>query len=134
MHRRGDRAVEFSHGRDVAAGIPGATLLPLDGTSSFIWEGDVEPLLGAVVSFLAPRGASGQSAAPWLLTERQREIARLVALGLSNTEIAGRLGLGRRTVESHLQRLRLRLGLSSRAQLAAWSISAGVIEESPTAR
>ena len=133
LHRRGDRMVDFSHGRDVAAGIPGATLLPLDGTSSFIWEGGQEPMLGAVAGFLSSDVDAAGRTPQVPLTMRQRELARLVALGLSNTEIAGRLGIGRRTVESHLQRLRLRLGLSTRAQLAAWSISAAVSEESPTA-
>jgi DNA-binding CsgD family transcriptional regulator/pimeloyl-ACP methyl ester carboxylesterase len=122
LHRRGDRAIDFSRGRDVAAGIPGAALLPLDGAPSLIWEGDTEPVLEAVRSFLSQGSQRSQPSAPSLLTPRQREVAHLVALGLSNAEIGERLGIGRRTVESHLERVRLRLGLSSRAQLAAWSM------------
>src|SRR5205823_801026 len=120
LHRRDDRTVDFSHGRDVAAGIPGATLLPLDGISSFIWEGEQEPMLSTVTGFLSYDVDAAARTPEVPLTVRQREIARLVALGLSNTEIAGRLGIGERTVESHLQRLRVKLGLSTRAQLAAW--------------
>ena len=55
------------------------------------------------------------------VTAREREIADLVALGLTNAAIADRLGIGRRTVESHLERLRAKLGLVTGAQLAAWT-------------
>ncbi|MBO0703235.1 MAG: helix-turn-helix transcriptional regulator, partial [Candidatus Dormibacteraeota bacterium] len=50
-----------------------------------------------------------------------QEVARMVAQGLTNAQIAERLGIGRRTAESHIQHVRNRLGLSSRAELAAWS-------------
>jgi pimeloyl-ACP methyl ester carboxylesterase/DNA-binding CsgD family transcriptional regulator len=121
LHRRGDRAVDFSHGRDVAAGIPGAKLLPLDGAHSLIWQGDVDAVLEQVVSFLSQGAQRSRLSALWLLTSRERQVAQLVALGLTNAEIAERLRIGRRTVEGHLERARNRLGLGSRSQLAAWS-------------
>jgi DNA-binding NarL/FixJ family response regulator len=52
------------------------------------------------------------------LTRRQREVARLAATGLASREIANRLGVGVRTVESHLEAAYRRLGVSSRAELA----------------
>jgi DNA-binding CsgD family transcriptional regulator len=117
--------------RDVAAGIRDAVLLSLDGTESLIWEGDQEPLLGALLRFLAP-GAAPLPATPAIesadLTAREREIAGLVAQGLTNADIGARLGIGRRTVESHLERVRSRLGLVSRADLAAWAARAGLFE------
>jgi DNA-binding CsgD family transcriptional regulator len=134
LHRRDDRAVEFSNGRDVAAGIPGATLLILDGASSLIWEGDVEAVLEPVVSFLSQGAERTWLSALWMLTSRQRQVAQLVALGLTNAEIAERLRIGRRTVESHLERARNTLGLGSRSQLAAWSTRARRSGEPPTAR
>jgi len=52
------------------------------------------------------------------LTERQREVAALVAQGLSNRQIAERLTITERTVETHLERAFARLDIGSRAELA----------------
>ena len=54
------------------------------------------------------------------LSEREAEVAHLVARGLTNAEIAGVLGIARTTVATHLQRAYTRLGLSSRAELASY--------------
>jgi len=54
-----------------------------------------------------------------VLRPREREVARLVALRLSNAEIAERLSLSVRTVESHVYRATARLGLRTRSELAA---------------
>ena len=53
------------------------------------------------------------------LTTRQREVSLLIATGITNAEIAERLGLSVNTVERHVTRILERLGLSSRAALAA---------------
>ena len=53
------------------------------------------------------------------LTPREREIARLVARGGSNAAIAEQLGLSRRTVEVHLQRIHGKLGIHRRSELTA---------------
>ena len=55
-----------------------------------------------------------------LLSEREREIATLVADGLSNREIAGRLSISVRTAENHVSHILVKLGLRSRAQLTRW--------------
>jgi predicted ATPase/DNA-binding CsgD family transcriptional regulator/tetratricopeptide (TPR) repeat protein len=54
------------------------------------------------------------------LTRRAQEVAELVALGLTNREIAGRLFLSERTVEWHLEQILNKLGFTSRSQVAAW--------------
>jgi predicted ATPase/DNA-binding CsgD family transcriptional regulator len=54
------------------------------------------------------------------LTARESEIARLVAEGLTNREIAERLVVAQRTAEGHVARVLAKLGLSSRTQLSAW--------------
>jgi hypothetical protein len=47
VHRRDDRAVPYRLGREVAAAIPGATFIPLQGSSHFPWHGDVDSVVRA---------------------------------------------------------------------------------------
>ncbi len=56
------------------------------------------------------------------LTRRQVQIARLVAHGLTNREIADRLFISERTAEGHIEQIRNKLGFSSRVQIAAWLV------------
>lgn len=54
------------------------------------------------------------------LSDREREVAELVAQGLSNKEVAARLHISVRTVESHIRHMLTKLGLANRTQLANW--------------
>jgi adenylate cyclase len=54
------------------------------------------------------------------LSRRESEVAMLVAQGLTNRQIAERLHISERTAEGHLDKIRSKLGLSNRAQVAAW--------------
>ena len=54
------------------------------------------------------------------LSEREREVATLAAEGLSNKEIANRLHVSVRTVESHIRHVLTKVGLANRIQLANW--------------
>ncbi|MFG1642134.1 response regulator transcription factor [Amycolatopsis sp. NPDC049252] len=54
------------------------------------------------------------------LTGREREIATLVADALSNRQIAHRLVLSERTVESHVRSVLAKLGLTNRTEIATW--------------
>jgi len=54
------------------------------------------------------------------LTPRELEVAALVADGLTNKEIAGRLFLSERTAEGHVEHIRDKLGFSTRSQIASW--------------
>jgi DNA-binding NarL/FixJ family response regulator len=64
---------------------------------------------------------------PTPLTDRERVVVRLVALGFSNTEIAGELTLSESTVKSHVSRMLAKLGLRSRTQLAAFARDHGLV-------
>ena len=54
------------------------------------------------------------------LTPREREVAALVAQGLTNREIAERLYLSERTAQNHVQHILTKLGLPNRGQIAVW--------------
>jgi DNA-binding NarL/FixJ family response regulator len=60
------------------------------------------------------------AARPAELSRREREVAQLLAGGLSNREIAGRLYLSERTVDNHVHHILDKLGFDSRVQVATW--------------
>ncbi|HEY2220807.1 alpha/beta fold hydrolase [Actinomycetospora sp.] len=117
VHRSGDRAAPVAQAEALAAGIDGARLVLLPGRSHLPYAGDRDELVRVVRRFLglpvARRRADG-------LTVRQREVAELVSRGCTNREIAARLGIDERSAEGHVERIRLRLGFRSRAQIATW--------------
>src|SRR5207247_10693854 len=61
------------------------------------------------------------------LSPREREVAALVASGLSHREIGKRLFIAERTAEGHLEQIRNKLGFHSRAEVAAWAVSRGLV-------
>ncbi len=56
------------------------------------------------------------------LSPREREVLDLVAQGMTNVEIGEQLFISKRTVESHVEHIKQKLGLSSRARLMAWGL------------
>ena len=65
-------------------------------------------------------GTSPVEIGPGLLTRREVEVAGMVAEGLTNREIAKRLFISERTVDGHLEHVREKLAVNTRAQIAAW--------------
>jgi non-specific serine/threonine protein kinase len=55
------------------------------------------------------------------LTDREIQVARLIASGLTNGEVAGRLRISERTVDAHVEHIRNKLGLRTRTQIAVWA-------------
>jgi pimeloyl-ACP methyl ester carboxylesterase/DNA-binding CsgD family transcriptional regulator len=129
VHRRGDRAIPYQLGRELAAGIPNATLMPLDGTAHFPWAGDASSVVRALRSALAPDApvevAAGTPAVS--LSSREREVLALVASGLSDGEIAEQLVLSPHTVHRHVANIRNKLGRTSRTAAVAEAARLGLL-------
>lgn len=119
LHRSGDRVTEPALGRALADRIPGAAFVELEGDSHLLYAGDAEPLLAALLRFLADGDEEDE---PAQLSPRELEVARLVTFGLTNAEIGRRLAIRRRTVDAHLEHIRSKLGVTSRARIAAWAV------------
>ncbi len=68
------------------------------------------------------------------LSERELEVLRLVAQGMSNREIADALSLSEHTVKSHLANILAKLHLRSRAHAAAYAVQAGLVKDVHTGR
>ena len=127
LQRQSDSTVSSRLGRELAALIPGARLVPLAGRGHHPWDGDPREGLRAITSFLeAPvvshngshnGQANGSSPSP--LTSRETEVLRLVASGLNNRQIASSLVVSEHTVHRHVANILRKLAQSSRAGAAA---------------
>jgi pimeloyl-ACP methyl ester carboxylesterase len=126
LHRRGDRTVPMSHGRNLASLLPNARFVPLSGDSHLVWMDDRRELQRALAGFLGdarPVESNGDSP----LTRREAQVLRLVAAGLSNREIASSLVLSDHTVHRHVANILRKLAQPSRAAAAAHATRAGLI-------
>ncbi|MGW4356558.1 protein kinase domain-containing protein [Nocardia sp. NPDC004582] len=68
--------------------------------------------------------ADAPRAAATTLTKRERQVAVLVAEGLTNKQIAAQLVIAQRTVDAHVEHILAKLGFNARAQVAAWIVDA----------
>jgi DNA-binding NarL/FixJ family response regulator len=75
----------------------------------------------------SPAPGSPAADAAGHLSERELGVVRLVAHGLSNAEIAGRLYLSEATIKSHIARILARLGLRDRVQIAVFAYENGIV-------
>jgi DNA-binding CsgD family transcriptional regulator len=79
-------------------------------------------------------GADGSTAATdpwWPLTAREWEVARLVADGHTNAEVAVRLVVSPKTVSAHVEHILAKLGVGRRAEIAAWTARRAVLHSRP---
>jgi pimeloyl-ACP methyl ester carboxylesterase/DNA-binding CsgD family transcriptional regulator len=122
LHARHDQAVPFGEGRLLAALIPGARFVPLDSSNHILLkhESAWRLFIDELNDFLrTPEPERARAEALADLSAREREVLELVAAGLSNEEIAGRLYLSVRTVERHLSNVYAKLRISGKAARAA---------------
>jgi pimeloyl-ACP methyl ester carboxylesterase/DNA-binding CsgD family transcriptional regulator len=130
LHRRSDRAIPYPLGRELAAAIPHAALVPLEGSAHFPWAGDADSVVRAARSVLdrepAPAAVLGEPPAG-LLSGREREVLALVARGLSDREIAEQLVVSPHTVHRHVANIRNKLGRGSRTAAVAEAARLGLL-------
>jgi non-specific serine/threonine protein kinase len=87
---------------------------------------DLEAAVSYALGEEPPSGSGVQPAAEDPLSPREREVAALIAAGLTSREIATQLVVSERTVDTHADHIRTKLGLRSRADIAAWATSRGL--------
>jgi two-component system response regulator NreC len=99
-----------------------------------VWRGGtylhpehVRLLLEETTSAPVVEGVADDSYA--LLSPREQQVLRLIALGHTNQQVAGRLGLSVKTVETYKSRLMTKLGLTGRAALVRYALQRGLLEE-----
>jgi len=87
----------------------------------------VHPALGARLVAADAKERAAAAADP--LSEREREVLRLLALGHTNQEIAKKLYISVRTAETHRAHIMQKLGLSTRAELVRYAIAHGLLAD-----
>ncbi len=88
----------------------------------------VHPTLGARLAQAEVEEARRAASDP--LSDREREVLRLLALGHTNQEIAKQLYISVRTAETHRAHIMQKLGLGTRAELVRYALANGMLDES----
>ncbi|PRY70110.1 alpha/beta hydrolase family protein [Glaciihabitans tibetensis] len=127
LHRRGDRAIPFVQGRALAARIGGSRFVPLDGLNHLPWHGETDEVMSALFEFGGVSRAGGSGGRIHSLTARERDVIRLIALGLTDQQIAGELVMSTHTAHRHVANVRRKLGVNSRAAAVAWAAQHGLV-------
>jgi non-specific serine/threonine protein kinase len=111
-HERCEAQLRHALGDDAyAAAVQRGTDLSLDQAIAYA--------LGEQAT--TPSPAPSLTRAPEVLTRRERQVAGLIAQGLSNKQIATKLVIAPRTAEGHVEHILTKLGFTSRAQIATWA-------------
>jgi len=127
MHVRGDARVPFEEGRLIAATIPGARFVPLEGRNHILLahEPAYEQCLEYLHAFVDEHlGVRPQEPFPGL-TRRERDLLELLARGLDNLQIAAHLGLTEKTVRNKVSMVFDKLEVATRAQAIVRAREAG---------
>jgi pimeloyl-ACP methyl ester carboxylesterase/DNA-binding CsgD family transcriptional regulator len=129
LHRIDDMVVPVTCARYFADHIPNACYHELPGSDHMYWLGDQRETLEAIRTFLAD---AVDGAAPAAIKRRRRpssgwesltptelDVVRAVGTGLTNRQIAAQLWVSPRTIQTHIGNAFVKLGATSRAEIAA---------------
>jgi predicted ATPase/class 3 adenylate cyclase/DNA-binding CsgD family transcriptional regulator len=100
----------------------GRAMTPEQALATYEPESPLQPAGAAAPATVraAPTSATGG------LTAREREVAALIAQGMTNAEVAEALVVSIKAVEAHITRMLTKLGFASRTQIAAWAVGKGL--------
>jgi two-component system, NarL family, response regulator LiaR len=90
-------------------------------------EVHLDPAVASIVARGVRERVAGTTSGDEPLTSREHEVLGLVARGLSNREIAGRLAITERTARTHVSNILGKLGLASRTQAALYAVEHGLV-------
>ncbi len=129
-----DRVSQVQAERALSAGadgftLKGVSLRELSDSISRVAAGEVllHPAVASVLVQSLSAFARGERHAGPVLTPRQQEIIRLLAMGLPNKQIARRLGIGVETVKTHISKVLAKLGVGSRTEAVIVAMREGVL-------
>jgi pimeloyl-ACP methyl ester carboxylesterase/DNA-binding CsgD family transcriptional regulator len=120
LHRPTIPEISLASARQLSSTIPSAQFHLIDGHGRRPFVGDWAESHISIEAFLRQIStASGEATAPAVrLTRREGQVAALVARGLTNAQIASRLDVSERTVETHIAHVFTKFGVHSRSRLA----------------
>lgn len=140
LHARDDAMVDFEEGRQLAATIPDARFVPLEGKNHLLIESELawERCLNEIVNFISSEPVEAPlspiKTVPLqldeALTKREREILELIAQGYDNNQIAKRLTISPKTARNHVSNIYSKLQVNSRAQAIVKARQAGIGRQS----
>lgn len=94
-----------------------------------------DALISPAVTVRLLRQLAGQqppAAVPHLLSERELDVVRLVAVGRTNQEVCGELYVSLGTVKTHLANIKDKLGVRNRVEIAAWAWETDLVHDRQT--
>ena len=101
--------------------------------SGQVWDEALKMTTPRALEYAVGKQTQGPDEAPDAgpLSRREREVAAMVAAGMTNREIAQRLFIAERTAEGHVERIRNKLGVRSRTEVATWAVAHGLVKRQP---
>jgi DNA-binding NarL/FixJ family response regulator len=112
--------------KDASAGELANAVRVVAAGDALLSPGVTKRLIAEFARMGAPRGPTRKNLAN--LTERESEVLALVACGMSNAEIAGRLVVAEQTVKTHVSRILMKLGLRDRTQAVVLAYETGLVQ------
>jgi non-specific serine/threonine protein kinase len=107
--------------KPVEEGLAGARAMLSRQAADAAWRQAAGFDMQEAISYAIGKAAAPATSPGSPLTGREKQVAALIAEGLTNSQVAGRLKIAGRTADAHVEHIRNKLGLRSRSQIAIWA-------------